>query len=457
MSWFSGLAEKAEAFLDQMDQTAATTLHDAGITPQKKALSPHQDKLYSDTQDKSLPYEPTTSTMDSGTSQGSTVAQILVGSASGAQLLMKSKSTSPTNTSSRVVPGGGGVSHEKPLSPGSVVGSRHSQKENDDILFEFLNTPSKTKPKTVSQPKVHVASGRTNMRAVTPLNIRLSQQPGLPRPHSSPVMLQPSLSKNKLDGSEMAGVKSVTSEEGVHVKSVISEEKETVGGSQWKIGETESESVDADTDLKESEKSSTIEDTDTHSQMTVIQESTDLPASELTLTQLSETQETIAKDEAVPSEEQQLATSNEDVTPLRTEGAQTQAALDALNRKVSTLELENKLLKREVGSLNDELGSVLSRMKEASDNIAHYDSEIHALREQASQTDYMIRQLRSHEEDLQATVDSKESQIQVLRTRFSEAERVLEDFKHQISSSQKEKERYAMFECTHTYTHILFP
>ena len=85
----------------------------------------------------------------------------------------------------------------------------------------------------------------------------------------------------------------------------------------------------------------------------------------------------------------------------------------ALQQKVSNLELENRLLKREVASLNDELGSVMGRVKEAGENMNHYEAEIASLREQVSQSDHRIRQLRSHEDDLQATLEARDAQIQV--------------------------------------------
>ena len=90
-----------------------------------------------------------------------------------------------------------------------------------------------------------------------------------------------------------------------------------------------------------------------------------------------------------------------------------QAQLVALQQKTSNLELENKLLKREVASLNDELSVVMGRVKETSESVTRYKNEIASLREQVSRSDHMIRELRSHEEDLQATLEARDAQIQV--------------------------------------------
>ena len=80
---------------------------------------------------------------------------------------------------------------------------------------------------------------------------------------------------------------------------------------------------------------------------------------------------------------------------------------------MSDLELENKLLKREVSSLNDELSTVLERVREAEEGVALHRSEMETLQEQLAASDHVIRQLRSHDEDIQATLQARESQIQV--------------------------------------------
>ena len=82
---------------------------------------------------------------------------------------------------------------------------------------------------------------------------------------------------------------------------------------------------------------------------------------------------------------------------------------------MSDLELENKLLKREVTSLNDELGTVLERVREAEEGVASHRKEAESLREQVSGSERVIRQLRSHDEDMQATLQARDSQIQVCK------------------------------------------
>ena len=85
----------------------------------------------------------------------------------------------------------------------------------------------------------------------------------------------------------------------------------------------------------------------------------------------------------------------------------------SLQQKLSGVELENKLLKREVSSLSDELGAALERVREAEEGVALQRTELESLREQATTSEHVIRQLRSHDEDTQATLEARDSQIQV--------------------------------------------
>lgn len=117
------------------------------------------------------------------------------------------------------------------------------------------------------------------------------------------------------------------------------------------------------------------------------------------------------------------------------------AELEAWKQKVSNLELENRLIKREVNALNEELSGVMQRHNEAADVKVHYQSEMQALREQASRADHMIRQLRSHEEDLQASVVARDSQIEVLRNQLSAGDRALAEAKEKLVLSKKEQDR----------------
>ena len=64
-------------------------------------------------------------------------------------------------------------------------------------------------------------------------------------------------------------------------------------------------------------------------------------------------------------------------------------------------------------SLNDELGTVVERVREAEEGVASHRKEVESLREQVSASERVIRHLRSHDEDTQATLQARDSQIQV--------------------------------------------
>ena len=122
-----------------------------------------------------------------------------------------------------------------------------------------------------------------------------------------------------------------------------------------------------------------------------------------------------------------------------------QAELEEWKQKVSNLKLENKLMKREVNSLNEELSSLMLKVKEGSNSKAQYEGEMQTLREQVSRADHTLRQLRSHEEDLQASVEARDSQIEVLRTQLSAADRALSEANERVALSKREHERYVVW------------
>jgi len=66
---------------------------------------------------------------------------------------------------------------------------------------------------------------------------------------------------------------------------------------------------------------------------------------------------------------------------------------------------------------------------------------------QLSTSEQICRDLRSNESDLQETLTVKETQLDVLRMRLNEADRLLELEKQRIADLQSEKDRSVMFTC----------
>ena len=172
MSWFSGLADKAESLLDKMDQAAATSLKEVGLSP-----SPHRNSNPLDTQP-ILAYEPTAQPPSKPAVEvdgGAKVAQQLIGSASGAKLLTRPKPTPPIKSASTT-----SIVSADQSKPHSTSFSSPKSTVSDESLFEFLNSPSK-------QP---VQSSSRRVKHTVP-----RVPPTKPRPHPplSPVKVQPSI------------------------------------------------------------------------------------------------------------------------------------------------------------------------------------------------------------------------------------------------------------------------
>ena len=438
-SWFSEIAGKAEAFLDRMDQATASTLQDAGIVKNTPKSYPRPDHalLSEDSSQstmavaQSLSYEPTASRRSSNPlsekhSQGATVAQVIVGSASNSPLLLKSKSGAPfeTKRESRkefsTNPDDSGLTKEPPSSGLQTV-SKTTPKvktgKSDDILFEFLNTPSSTKARSAktirSTPKVNNAP---------PTSVNLDQQSlqqasMLPAPQLSPVKAQPSFTTSDVERSQWdAG--NITTINDTHLHEV-----HTKGNGSHNIRGRKLEETDSPFETKNNttpansvadERNTEGKPPESHQEHEV---SGSAPSPPLAGHSDRQTEALNVVDEALLPE------------------------VHLLRQKVSNVELENKLLKREVASLNDEMGTLMTRLNEASDSSSRYDREIQSLREQVSQSDHVIRQLRSHDDDLQALLEARDQQIVVLRTQLSEGDRTAEQLRVHVSAVQREKEQ----------------
>ena len=378
MSWLTDLAGRAEALLDKMDQAAATSLQDAGIAD--TSLREESTPLRP-TSEAPPPPPPSARSAPAYEPTVRTPSPAAQGDGSVAQLLVGSASKSAMLMRPRE---GSAVVTSSPPRLSSYKSSATAP--TDDSLFEFLNSPSQAKE-----------TSRSKKPKIVPTKVAKAM-PRLPRPHSTPVMAQ---QRSGEGGEEGEGSDPSTPLSQWHVGDNVKNETviEEVDGTTGDLppGAAVAESISAS---KEEEETET------------------------TATELSQQQTDASETEQDQSTDSQL-----------------HAKITSLQQKLSNLSLENKLLKREVSSLNDELSQVSGRVKEVGNATARYESEIDALREQASRSDHMIRQLRSHEEDLQAALDARDSQIQVLRTRLAEADSDIEGLRQRTTNYQKERER----------------
>eukprot|EP00118_Oscarella_pearsei_P001753 m.8360 g.8360 ORF g.8360 m.8360 type:complete len:695 (+) comp20534_c0_seq1:40-2124(+) len=130
--------------------------------------------------------------------------------------------------------------------------------------------------------------------------------------------------------------------------------------------------------------------------------------------------------------------SGESVTVSQNAGRDPSAAL---RDKISNLELENRLLKREVTSLNEELSATAERNRHIHDELVGARKELEPSRQRASKTDRLMRDLQSQHDDLTATLAAKDSQLAVLKVRLQEADQKVESYHQSLDSLKVENER----------------
>ncbi|XP_070836002.1 golgin subfamily A member 5 [Chaetodon trifascialis] len=108
---------------------------------------------------------------------------------------------------------------------------------------------------------------------------------------------------------------------------------------------------------------------------------------------------------------------------------------------MSSLRLENQLLHSEVASLNREMASVIQRAKDLQDELNQTRLRADKWNSEQSQTDRMLRELRSHVDDLTEALSAKDGQLAVLKVRLDEADQLLKSRSAALDEAQKEKSR----------------
>lgn len=108
---------------------------------------------------------------------------------------------------------------------------------------------------------------------------------------------------------------------------------------------------------------------------------------------------------------------------------------------LSSLRLENQLLRSEVASLNQEMASVIQRAKDLQDELNQTRLRADKWNSEQSQTDRMLRELRSQVDDLTEALSAKDGQLAVLKIRLDEADQLLKSRSSALDEAQKEKSR----------------
>ncbi|KAL5009113.1 hypothetical protein ScPMuIL_014694 [Solemya velum] len=109
--------------------------------------------------------------------------------------------------------------------------------------------------------------------------------------------------------------------------------------------------------------------------------------------------------------------------------------------RLSSLELENKLLKDEIASLHQEMTSLIQRAKAAQTEMVKAKQRLVEYDEYAASSDQRIRDMQAVEADLTEALASKDSQLAVLRVRLEEADRDIDNRRKELQNHQTEKQR----------------
>lgn len=108
---------------------------------------------------------------------------------------------------------------------------------------------------------------------------------------------------------------------------------------------------------------------------------------------------------------------------------------------LSSLRLENQLLRSEVVSLNQEMASVIQRAKSLQDELNQSRLRVDKWNSEQSVTDRTLRDLRSQVDDLTEALSAKDAQLAVLKVRLDEADQILKSRSAALEEAQKEKSR----------------
>lgn len=102
---------------------------------------------------------------------------------------------------------------------------------------------------------------------------------------------------------------------------------------------------------------------------------------------------------------------------------------------------EKEMIKNEMISMQDEIKSLEKQIKSSQIDYQRARKKLENYQQQISESDKIVRELRSREEDLTETVKGKDSQLAVLRVRFTENESELMQKRSEIEALRSESER----------------
>uniref|UniRef100_A0A3P9AIX2 Golgin subfamily A member 5 n=1 Tax=Esox lucius TaxID=8010 RepID=A0A3P9AIX2_ESOLU len=108
---------------------------------------------------------------------------------------------------------------------------------------------------------------------------------------------------------------------------------------------------------------------------------------------------------------------------------------------ISSLRLENQLLRSEVASLNQELASIIQRAKDTQEELNQARLRTEQWNSDQSRADRVVRELRSQVDDLTEALGAKDGQLAVLKVRLEEADQLLKSRSSALEEAQTERSR----------------
>ncbi|KAH0620414.1 hypothetical protein JD844_020838 [Phrynosoma platyrhinos] len=117
------------------------------------------------------------------------------------------------------------------------------------------------------------------------------------------------------------------------------------------------------------------------------------------------------------------------------------ATNDSKSQELSNLRLENQLLRNEVQSLNQEMASLIQRVKETQTELNNARARVEKWNTDHSNSDRLVRELQAQVDDLTEAAAAKDSQLAVLKVRLQEADQLLNSRNKALEALQNEKSR----------------
>lgn len=109
--------------------------------------------------------------------------------------------------------------------------------------------------------------------------------------------------------------------------------------------------------------------------------------------------------------------------------------------QTTSLQLENRLLRSEIESLNQEMASLVERARASQQDLETAHKKISEYHHLSSNSDQVLREIRAREADIQEALNCKDSQLAVLKVRLEEADSEIMRNKDIIEKLEAENNR----------------